>query len=661
MPPPQRQTPSTAHGHVPPPQRQTPSTAHGHVPPPQRQTPSTAHGHTPAGKIASIGGKLFFSSHSSKPTFSTKVVHGGTVNPSKPAGLLKSGIHSRPFPAIFPTLGGAVKRDIQLIAVVDNSVTPPQTRYMAKIVPESTALIESKTLSTSASGLRPSHVPASTQAAATVGTLPKVCSGVVDRKSQDTAGTSTCNRDPHIGREVNRPNKAFTFTSPNAFSNKSPPVLYVCDHAGCKESFQHLQLLNLHKSRIHGTTSRAIHNKNSPLCNGLQNTGLQASHGGSKQVSQVVSPLGGKRLHSYSSPEESTGVPHHKIIKLDTKAPCMPAAPVSGAPVPQRNFARKSTGGLRVSRKRKRIAMKQMHLKLKKISIVGLKVPKVKVCQGGVAPKGGGDHSKPVLQNYKNLDLFRNHIRSQLNLPASSREALLAVSATPIRYVSTHQGAESTMLSSTTSSSQASGSSPESSNPSDMISPTCARVVPFASCARTEMFDPEKLKLRKQQSERESTILPATSVSTGDGDSCQPNSQPQSEDDEHFPLVFLSPMVPAQPPEVKGRETPNLTTSSLQEPSSLSLEDTPAASTQKEAVPVNKEGRVNVPSRSEQVREETDDRAERSMQASADRCSSKVELSDNPTLGGENREYTLRLLQTIAKLSGDADGERSRR
>lgn len=484
---------------------------------------------------------------------------------------------------------------------------------------------------------------------------------------------------------------------------------FKCDHVGCTESFDVLQLLNLHKVRVHGVLPtkkisvfqcNTVKRAKPPSCHG--NVSMQAPEkmddkkvpsceekvahasisqpapqkvvsGGDKQVpgcegksmcanndiQHGFQKIGKKRKYSSSFSLDEADSSDLKYFKL-------PNTPVCSSDASSwRNFARKSTGGSRPS-KRRRLSLKCLQLKLTKVSTRDVNMPK---------PNSQPNHSEAQSRHpqpeqttpqrvcnsrstfdrykYKNLELFRCHIRSQLNLPTSDGSNTLEVESASV------------------------GSVPDE-RMSYAPDEVCARVEPFiGNCARTKPFKPGH---RDSGHVSHDSALPCSSVLIGGS---HPSDLHSHSEDESFPLVILSPMVHRQPSNITERESPitrvpakllglfpQQTDASLSRttPQGLGSKSPDLGHVETSLCPqqVGGSSAPMVPNDSAividsslPVCEDVKDAAHTSTVPCADQNSGKLEL--DTVSKSPSSEYTLRLLETIAKLSGDVEGQRSRK
>ena len=575
------------------------------------------------------------------------------------------------------------KRDIQLFTVMDTSVTPPLPRYIAKLVPESTALIPLSsgarnqprigsafpTSASTHSTLSSAHstsspAPTASSSAHLKSTLttaiPRLSSSSAQNKS--SGKTATSSESVHKGTTSNSTSavKASISAPPKKKVIKpiTPPTIHVCDLHGCRESFSQIELLELHKLTVHRLLPQFIPaaRHNGSLTRTVPQV-VNAAHplaDGSKKVDKASN----KRVRSPSSVEEDSG---RKFLKLENGTSSSPelTSPLHDtAPKPWRNFARKSTGRS-CSLKRKRIYVNRMQLKLTKVSTKGRKIPLRAVSEVKWLKHRPWGHK--TLHGYRNPEFFRNLIRSQLKLPTTNQKA-----AATSDYISLQPDAESTLVKQTNRTISGSGPVFIDIEDNDM----CARTLPFTgNCARTRRFTPEVFSKPKKLSEQDRVkSSSSSSISTIGGE-----FQPPSSEDESFPLVVLLPMVSQQQSckESNKKVPPNLATVDL---CVASPQPRPVDESVGSAIvhDVECDGMVQSPSPvPEKIQQET--------RIGVDPLPGMVvpvrpisPVIKSPTVlspGIENNEYTMRLLQTIAKLSGDASvpqpscdtGEKSRK
>ncbi len=562
------------------------------------------------------------------------------------------------------------KHDVQLFTILDTTVSPPLPRYIAKIVPESTALIPwssgvrypltvGSTLATSASthtSISPTHsASSSTPTASGPAHSRSALATAIPRSSNTLASKSNSmmaasSRDAHKDSTTSSATKSIA-TAPKTKVIKpiTPPTVYMCDQSGCRHSFSQVELLNLHKLTVHRLLPRLMPSKNQTawyngtrICTGPEVVAApQTLVDGSKQIVEKVS---NKRVHSPSGSEEYAG---RKFIKLDSEKSSLDLTPPvhNTAPKPWRNFARKSTGRSH-SMKRKRVLVKRVQLKLRKVSTKGLRLPKKTTNQ--VKGRNYGPMSNwTTPHGYRNPEFFRNLIRSQLKLPTTNQKATATSD-----YISLQPDSESK---------QTGESLPGLSCTENEDDPVCARALPFVgNCARTRKFTPEVFGKPRKLSEQDHIMSSSSSsISTTFGEEMQ---VPSSED-ESFPLVMLSPMVSRQQPsEENSHKPPNLAVSELRAASPLSLPmDNSAVTIPNE----EREGMLQSPLEHEKIQKETHISADPLANIITTKPKSPVVKSPvvkSPLVispGVENNEYTMRLLQTIAKLSGDTSVPKS--
>ena len=490
--------------------------------------------------------------------------------------------------------------------------------------------------------------------------IPRLSSSSAQNKS--SGKTATSSESAHKGTTSNSTSavKASVSAPPLKKMIKpiTPPTIHVCDLHGCKESFSQIGLLELHKLTVHRLLPQLIPaaRHNGSITRTVPQV-VSASHplaDGSKKVDKASN----KRVRSPSSVEEDSG---RKFLKLENGTSSSPelTSPLHDtAPKPWRNFARKSTGRS-CSLKRKRVHMNRMQLKLTKVSTKGRKIP-LRVVSEVKWPKHRPLGHK-TLHGYRNPEFFRNLIRSQLKLPTTNQKA-----AATSDYISLQPDAESTLVKQTNRTIPGSGPVFVDIEDNDM----CARTLPFTgNCARTRRFTPEVFSKPKKLSEQDRVkSSSSSSISTIGGE-----LQPPSSEDESFPLVVLLPMVSQQQSckESNKKTSPNLATVDLR---GASPQPRPVGESVGGAIvhDVECDGMVQSPSPvPEKIQQET--------RIGVDPLPGVVvplrpisPVIKSPTVlspGIENNEYTMRLLQTIAKLSGDASvpqpssdtGEKSRK
>ena len=577
-----------------------------------------------------------------------------------------------------------LKHDVQLFTILDTTVNPPLPRYIAKIVPESTALIPLNssarnrpkvgsaltTLASTHASISSTHSTSSPTSILSSSThpksgpttaIPRLSSGLAQSKGNSMTATSS--KSAHKNTTSSNAMKSNAAPKKKVIMPITPPTAYACDQPGCRESFSQVELLNLHKLTFHRLVLPQLLPCKNPATryNGsITRMGPQvvaAAHtlvDGSKKVNEKVSY---KRVRSPSGTEEDSS--GRKFIKLENgKLSLEPTSPVHNtAPRPWRNFARKSTGRS-CSLKSKKVFVNRMQLKLRKVSTKGLKVPKRTVDQ--VKRQNCGPLNRYTTPHgYRNPEFFRNLIRSQLKLPTTNQKATATSD-----YISLQPDAEPTSVE------QTNKTFPGPACKENKDSSVCARALPFiGNCARTRKFTPEVFSKPKTLSEQDRMMSSSTSsISTSIGEEMR---VPSSED-ESFPLVTLLPMVSLQQPSKESsNKISKLATFEMRaaSPQPLSMDESAGAAT----YDVGWEGTIQSPPEHEKIQKET--------RISADPLTSivstkpKSPVIKSPSMmspGVENNEYTMRLLQTIAKLSGDTSvtrhscdtsvtGEKSRR
>ena len=703
------------------------------------------------------------------------------------------------------------KRDIQLFTVLDTSVTPPLPRYVAKIVPESTAMLPlnnvgsppnsahsgsthivvgttslarsssthtsqlsshsvtnsthpvfakttpSRTQSnpTHSSPTHPVPPPASSSSTQFVPAIVRSThSTTVRLNSTHLASSSTQASSAHscthvISSPISSTHLVVPTSRSTTVSNKIHPDTvkqltskFSAEKQPITSASNILPRKTVHKIRVHGKassqwvpcndsqsvcgpsldtsvvvggdsressfekTNRSVHTTISQLApQNVCDKGVPDYKEKTKPASLGVTSVGKDRVLRSSLPKVNKPIPQY--IRLDFKLPTKPGC--SPYVAPWRNVARKSTGGSRHSRRR-RIALKRMQLKVTKSSTQGLKMLKRKLkpdVKPDTQPECTSVQQSPsstgTLDRYKyrNFELFRDHIRSRLKLPTSDEYKMLAAEVSP-PIARPGEGI------------------PESCGTGEV----CARMLPFVgNCARTKVFKPEIFKPKKRMRVSRDRGSPCSSISVGDSHPC--SSQSQSED-EHFPLVTLSPVAQRHPPNNREHESPNtrilpqlldrkvnaisvLTASQEAIPKKLEEKlfetssppsppqpmDTcpaptlPEDSAEKDVVkePVNNSVKEDVVKdqvdnsvKKDIVREPGNNSVENVEPVKATSLECKkvndvtiantgadvLSLDQSPERGSGDvtsptDDYTLRLIQTIAKLSGEGDGQRSRK
>ena len=557
------------------------------------------------------------------------------------------------------------KHDVQLFTILDTTVNPPLPRYIAKIVPESTALIPLSssarnppkvgsaltTLTSARASISSTHSTSSPTSNFSSSThpksgpttaIPRLSSGLAQSKSNSMTATSS--KSAHKNTTSSNAMKSNSAPKTKVITPITPPTVFVCDQPGCRESFSQVELLNLHKLTFHRLVLPQLIPYKNPATryNGsLTRTGpevVAAAHtliDGSKKIIEKVS---NKRVRSPSgSEEDSSG---RKFIKLENRKSSLElTSPLhNSAPKPWRNFARKSTGRS-CSMKSKRVFVNRVQLKLKKVSTKGLKIPKRTVNQ--VKWQNCGPLSKYTTPHgYRNPEFFRNLIRSQLKLPTTNQKATATSD-----YISLQPDAEPTSVK------QTNKTFPGPACKEDEDSSVCARALPFiGNCARTRKFTPEVFSKPKKLSEQD-RIMSSSSSSIATSNIGEEMRVPSSED-ESFPLVTLSPMISQQQPSKEsGNKIPKLATFELcaASPKPLPMDES-AGATHDEGW----EETIHSPPKHEKIQKETRISADPLPSITSTKPNSPVIKSPTVTSPGvENNEYTMRLLQTIAKLSGD--------
>ena len=563
------------------------------------------------------------------------------------------------------------KHDVQLFTIMDTTVTPPLPRYIAKIVPKSTALIPlssgarnqprvGSTLATSASthsSLSSTHstlspaptVSSSAHLKSSLTTaIPRLSSSSAQNKS--SGKTAAGSKSAHKGTSAV---KASVTAPKKMIKPITPPTVHVCNQHGCRETFSQIELLELHKLTVHRLLPQLIpaarYNGSLPRTAPGVVAAVLPHSDGSKKVE-----ASNKRVRSPSGLEEDSGRKFMKLENGTSSSPELTSPHHSTAPRPWRNFARKSTGRS-YSLKRRRIPVNRMQLKLTKVSTKGRKIPRRTISEVKRPKRGPLGHYK-TLHGYRNPEFFRNLIRSQLKLPATNQKA-----AATSDYISLQPDAEPTSVKQTNRTFPASALVFIENEDSHV----CARALPFTgNCARTRRFTPEVFSRPKKLSEQDRVkSSSSSSISTSIGGELQP---PSSED-ESFPLVVLSPKVSRQQSskESNNKIPPNLATVELRAASPQPVGGAIVHD-------VECDGKVqSPPPEPEKIQQET--------RISVDplpgivvpvRPRSPVIKSLGVLSPGlENNEYTMRLLQTIARLSGDTSipqpscdtGEKSRK
>lgn len=572
------------------------------------------------------------------------------------------------------------KHDVQLFTILDTTVSPPLPRYIAKIVPESTALIP---LSSSSARNPPkvgSALSSSTSAHSTISSthstsspaptlsssahlksmlttaIPRLSGSSAQSKSSTVTGTDrrSAHKDDTSSSAV-KSKASITAPTKKVITPITPPTVYTCDQPGCRASFSQAELLNLHKLTFHRLLPQLTSyvnpatRHNGSLVLARSEVVTAAAHtlvDGSKKIIEKVSS---KRVHR--SPSGSEGDSGRKFIKLESGQSS--TSPLHNtAPKPWRNFARKSTGQHH-SLKRKRVCLNRMQLKLTKVSTKGRKMPKT---ANRPIPMS---HSRAP-HGYRNPEFFRNLIRSQLKLPTTNQKATATSD-----YISLQPDTEPMSVKQTNKVFPGPGPACKESEDDSLV---CARALPFiGNCARTRKFTPVVFGKPKKLSEQDHMMSSSSSsISTSMGEEIQ---APSSED-ESFPLVALSPMGSRQLPckESSTKIPQKMATYELHaaSPQPLSMDKSAGA-----VHNVGWEGMVQSPPEHEKIQQKTRISVDPLPCVSVS-TKPKSPVVKSPAMlspGGGNNEYTMRLLQTIAKLSGDASlpkpscdaGEKSRK
>ncbi len=562
-----------------------------------------------------------------------------------------------------------LKHDVQLFTVLDTTVSPPLPRYIAKIVPESTALIPlsssarnplrvGSTLTASASThstVSPTHSTSNPAPSASSPGHPKsTLTTAIPKLSSSSAQNKTSSKTAASSKSVHKDTTSNNMTKASVSAPKKkikpimPPTVHVCDQLGCRESFSQVELLTLHKLTVHRLLPQLIQYQNpSPRCNGsLIRAGpeLVAAAQPLADESKKVEKSNNKRVRIPSDLEEDSG---RKFIKLENGKSSSPelASPLHNtAPKPWRNFARKSTGRS-CSLKRKRVFKNRLQLKLTKISTKGRKMPQRTVNQVKRPNQGPFSHYR-TQHGYRNPEFFRNLIRSQLKLPTTNQKA-----AATSDYISLQPDTGPPSVTQTNKTFP--GPGPAFVEDEEV----CARAFPFTgNCARTRKFTPEVFSKPRKLSEQDRiNSSSSSSISTSIGGEMQ---APSSED-ESFPLVVLSPVVSRQQSykDNDNRLPPKLATTELRAASPQPPPSMDESVGDAVVHDVGCEGMVqSPPPEHEKVQQETR-LSIAPLPSIAAPVRPRSPVITSPTVlspGIENSEYTMRLLQTIAKLSGDA-------
>ena len=542
-----------------------------------------------------------------------------------------------------------VGHDVQLFTVLDTSVNPPRPRYVASIVPEATAMLP---LGNYAGYPGVPYLPQTSSAhtssahtTATASVISKTSSVAVHGKSSSTATTaSETVPEVHTKKQVNTSKQK---TSASVLSNvdKSQNNTYMCDQVGCKEFFSQLQLLNLHKFSVHGT---ALRSKSSTVQRDeVKSVGLPSSQTAddAQQVSGKKVSVGEKRGQKCSNKESEEGRPNPKYIKLDFNLSRTPAR-TSSVANPPKNFARKSTGGSRLMKRRK-VAIKDVQLQLKKVRVSIVEKAQDEDSKLASAkpqrtqPMG---HTKATLDRYryKNLELFRDHIRTKLNL------------STLDNYM------ELETASSSTCTSQDEGMDDDNAS-IDSTEEICSRVEPFiGNCARTKAFKPEIFKPLKLRAEDPIVSLSSSPSLSSIADSLPSSAESQLSENETFPAVSeRSRKVRSQPVKNKHKAT------STKVRSKSITSPRPMDASTALATPLQRPLEKSLSKETAMERVETSSpecekvQTETRINIGASTSSAGVN-STSVSSPPANDEYSVRLLQTIAKLSAEIEGSKSR-
>ena len=580
-----------------------------------------------------------------------------------------------------------LKRDVQLFTILDTTVSPPLPRYIAKIVPESTALIPLSsssarnlpkigstltTLASAHSSISSTHstsspAPSVVSSAHLKSTLNVALAGSLSQNKSTAAGSKSAHKDI---TSVATMKSSITAPKRSVITPVTPPTVYACDQPGCRESFSQVEMLNLHKLTFHRLVlpqlMQPIKEPVTRYNGSLTRTGQEVVAAtartpidGSKKT---IEKVGSKRVRCPSGPQEDSG---HKFAKLDSgkSSPQLTTSSLhSTAPKPWRNFARKSTGRSR-SFKRKIVFVNRMQLKLTKISTKGRKMLKRTVNQvkrpnlEPNRPNWGPLSHYTTPHGYRNPEFFRNLIRSQLKLPITNQKATATSD-----YISLQPDAKPSSVEQTNKTFP--GPAPVCEENEDSV---CSRALPFiGNCARTRKFTPEVFSRPKKLTEQDRIVSsPSLSTSTSIMEETQVPSS--SSEDETFSLVELSSIMSQQLSKDNSDKVPPPKLAAVKlraaSPQPLSMDESTGGD-------VEWEGMVQSPPELEKIQKET--------RISVDPLPSVVPTKPmSPVVkstavmspGFENSEYTMRLLQTIAKLSGDTSvpqppsvtGEKSRK
>lgn len=532
-------------------------------------------------------------------------------------------------------LGSPTRQDVQLFTVLDTSVNPPRPRYMATLVPESTAMLRLGSLTSpvahtsfsqnppvAATTVKPGTHASSTptfsivsRAATTVQSgahTPSTPTSSVEGRTATTVQSGVTKASPSVSGTT-RPSLQDSGIRCRKRRKKSPPLSpsqrFKCDHPGSTAHHSHRQLLDIHKTRAHHPSSQCL----IPDISTIQNDVIRTSS--SQSTSGKKSSAGVKRKQSLSTSRGEDDRPNPKYIKLVFKLPHTPVySSVNSLP---RNFARKSTGGSRLFKRRK-IPMKRMQLKLKKIPTKFSKRKEQKdlvhshpmklTSKAGSSIKGSES---------KSINFFCNSIQSELvNLTTcASGCAELATDASNVPV------------------------SENSKEPAKSSEPFCARVQPFIGhCSRTRAFKPENFQ-PKSTYYRDLDVYLSPSPSVLLKGSCPLGVQPQP---LAIPFMISPPAVQIKTPEANKHDFPVPRKTLKVHDQSCQTEPT------KQAHPKNmEEDRIDT-SESEKVRKKSDV------------CVDEAKLH-SPSVTSGDSEYATRLLETIARLSGDREASRSRK
>ena len=425
------------------------------------------------------------------------------------------------------------------------------------------------------------------------------------------------------------------------------PTMLKYDQPGCELRFSHVGLLNLHKHNEALTFTQS------------ETVAAECTLDRKKQMG--IHNVGNVKAHNQSSSVEGASC---KLVKLENDKTSVKATMSvhNTCTLPRRNVARKSTG----SSLKRRTPMKRMQLSLRKVSTNGLNLRLL-----GRMTDLARVHPRHPLANqnssngYRSSKFRHNLIRTH-RLPTSNQKATFTSD-----YISLQTDAEATSLE------QASTNSLSSSLIKKEDDSVCARSLPFiGNCARTRKFNPEIFGKQKKPSEQKHSLFPSTSTlspSEEEVQICKPK-------DRKSPVVPLAPAMSEKA----------LKVNSIQKPTShhaASTEPLPVSSSVN-AVHEGKPGRTVQSNLEQQIvpnsvvsldhmvspqlssvddstwiihDEDRDTEREKqthtSVEPLASTCSMRPKSPDIETItmkspGAENNEYTQRLLQTIAKLSG---------